>query len=127
MGFVVETAASLNEKLSSTIEHLDEQQTEKNATQDERIDELSGALAEHHTHFTAVCGSLDKKFGEKDAEQDDIIENHKKYFTTVCTKLEKKHTEKASDLEAQIQTNHDQVGSRYSTLDARVTSELQQL
>jgi hypothetical protein len=125
--YIVDTAASLDEKLSSTLQRLDEQQTEKNATQDERMDELSGAVAEHHTHFTAVCGKLDKKFVEKDAEQDDIIENHRKYFTTVCSKLDKKHSEKAASLEAQVQANHDHGSSRHTALDTRVTSELEQL
>ena len=51
--FVVETAASLDEKLSSSLQRLEEQPREKNATQDERTDELSGALAEHPAPFTA--------------------------------------------------------------------------
>ena len=47
-------------------------ETGKDVAQDERMDDLSGVVDDHHRHFTDVCAMLDDVFGTSRSEIVDL-------------------------------------------------------
>jgi hypothetical protein len=103
----------------------------KNDAQDERIDDVSTVMDQHHTHFTDVCAMLDTKLrdaanvsaaeierAQKEvmrhctqldakfiAEKDSTterLENHHRHFTQVCNQVDASSESRASAAETRI-------------------------
>ena len=121
--YCVDTANKLDQKVNDEVAFLEQKANDKYTAQDERMDETSERVHEHHAHFNDVLLKMDKKFSEKDAEQEELVEEHRKYFTALIGKMEQKFTEKDAVQDERIEAEHRLLAQSVARLDGRLDTE----
>ena len=79
---------------------------EKNIAQDERMDDLSGVIDDHHHHFTDVCAMLDTKLRDAQRVQASDVERVQAEFATMISNTEAKHQAAAETTAERIDNHH---------------------
>eukprot|EP01052_Picozoa_sp_SAG31_P024576 SAG31_NODE_2100_length_6446_cov_2.680006_1_plen_1324_part_10 len=119
--------ATLRAELSADVLTLGQRLSEKNAAQDERLDELNGTVHEHHEHFTTVCVKLDTKFSEMGAEQQAAAERHEQHVAELCSKLEHRLADDMSHLTGRVDNNHTHLKGICTNISSRCADNIQDL
>ena len=130
-----EMTANLDEKFTSACTQLEWQCSEKNASQDKRMEadhtHFATLISNTDTKLTDALVELDEKIAGKTAVQDTRIEelsagveNHHEYFTDVCYRMDKKFREKNEEQDAQIHEHHEDFATTVSKLDAKLSQDL---
>ena len=100
--FLLKSAAQ-DERVNTLQQHfedrcynLDQKLSDKDSSQDARMEELGSLVQEHHAQMTDFCESLDRKLVDLDTSCDCRLNSHYDHFTVACNCLDEKleHYEK---------------------------------
>ena len=112
-----EDYVKLETKASQDLDELERMLHEKNEKQDQRTDNVSRTVDQHHSYFETVTQQLHKKVGEDTIAQSSMIKENYKELKHECTKLDQKLSDENSFLHSKWTTEKQGIDARLDDLE----------